>query len=124
MRLVSAHVKSLSRDGFSWISFGFHFGFASCKVNWAQFGVGFSADGENLPWLLERTLKNTKNKREKKLKIKSTRKKEKQQSTASSLDRNIQELRNSSGQPWSPWDPGEFGTLSLRCPLKDALSGS
>lgn len=68
MWLVSAQVISLRRDGFSWISFGFRFGFASCKVNWAQFGVGFRADGENLPWLLERTLKNTKNERTKKKK--------------------------------------------------------
>lgn len=50
--MVSAPLISLTGEGLSWISCSFHFGFSTCKVNWTWFGVGFRADGENLPQAL------------------------------------------------------------------------
>lgn len=57
--IVSAPVIPLTGEDLSWISHSFHFGFSTCKVNWAWYGVGFRADGENLP----QVLKNRKSKR-------------------------------------------------------------
>lgn len=57
--IVSAPLIPLTGEGLSWISCSFHFGFATCKVNWAWFGVGFRADGGNL----SQALKNRESKR-------------------------------------------------------------